>query len=142
MCLLFVLLATACGSDANYDRSAISDEVKSKKVRRLTESQIMLEAEKVGEKLAAANNNEFRGIIELYQAKADTVSLYAPQPDSVLNAMKDVYRYAADESIKAPAGIQANTDKLFYYCTMLPNDSSLLVLTLPKKYVNINIKDE
>lgn len=141
---LFLLIGPmlfSCNTDQKIDREAIRKEMKSREIRRLTESEVLIEAERIGGLATESSEEDLSKMMTTYQLKFDTIRWADVVADSTVNSIVDVYRYASESGLDVSKGVQASTDKLFYYCIPLSDSTGsqgVTILTIPKKELILN----
>ena len=139
--LLIGLMLFSCNTDQKIDREAIRKEMKSREIRRLTESEVLIEAERIGGLATESSEEDLSKMMTTYQLKFDTIRWADVVADSTVNSIVDVYRYASESGLDVSKGVQASTDKLFYYCIPLSDSTGsqgVTILTIPKKELILN----
>lgn len=115
--------------------------MKSREIRRLTESEVLIEAERIGGLATESSEEDLSKMMTTYQLKFDTIRWADVVADSTVNSIVDVYRYASESGLDVSKGVQASTDKLFYYCIPLSDSTGsqgVTILTIPKKELILN----
>ena len=92
--LLISSLFFGCDTKQKIDREAIKKEKKSREIRRLTESEVSLEAERVGSLISGSKGEELSQLTSTYNLKIDTIRWKDTVQDSTVSSIVDVYRYA------------------------------------------------
>lgn len=139
--VLISSLLFGCDTRQQIDREAIKKEMRSRELSRFTESEVLLEAERVGGLASTSTRDQLAKLIETYHLSIDTIRWDDAVQDSTISNIMDVYKYANTSGLDVSEGVQASTEKLFYYC--IPFKDSLgsqgvTILTLPKKEIVLN----
>ncbi|MGB3464552.1 MAG: hypothetical protein WBA74_04750 [Cyclobacteriaceae bacterium] len=143
--LLMAIAFFACDTKQNIDREAIKKEIKSREIIRLTDTQVQMEAERVGGLVTADSAVRRSELMTTYQIITDTVRWQDDISDSTFLAIREVYQYAGESGIDPPKGIQADGDKVFYYCVPITDSTGVagvVILTMPKKELVLNYTED
>ncbi|MEL6560297.1 MAG: hypothetical protein AAFQ94_19060 [Bacteroidota bacterium] len=138
-------LLFACNTNQKIDREAIKKEMKSREIRRFTDSEVLMEAERVGGLATESSIEERSKMMTTYQLTFDTIRWNDTVQDSIVNSIVDVYRYANESGLDVSKGVQASTNKLFYYCIPLSDTTGsqgVTILTIPKKELVLNFPED
>jgi len=139
-----LLFCYACGGQKQIDREAIKEEMKIRELKRITESEIQLEGEKIGNEYLKLEEKAKIEFIESYKLVFDSLLWDQNVPDSTLKAILEVYDYAHQEGQKMAVGVQGSDQKNLYFCSPLKEDENytgVMIVSIPRKYLIINYEN-
>ncbi len=143
--MLVSLFFTACDTRQQIDREAVKKEMKSREIRRLTDSEVQLEANRIGAIVSTSTGDELDSLMKTYNLIADTYRWEDAIQDSTINSIVDVFKFANANDQDVSKGVQVSTSKLFYYCIPLEDSigkQGVTVLTIPKKELILNFPEK
>ena len=119
--------------------------MKNREVKRILESDILLEGERVGKLVSSSSDSIAQELIAKYKIALDSIGWDSTPSDSTFSSILGVYQYANEEGLDMPEGIQTTTKKEFFYCMPLQqNDSTqgVIIMTIPRKDLILNYEVE
>ncbi|MEL7144936.1 MAG: hypothetical protein AAFO69_01105 [Bacteroidota bacterium] len=131
---LFAIIA--CDTRQSIDREAVKKEMKSREIKRVRESDVLLEGERVGKLISSSNDSLAKQLVDKYQIAYDTLLWGSTPKDSTISSILGVYQYASDENLDMPQGIQTTDQQELYYCIPLQQNDSILgvvIMRIPRK---------
>ena len=134
--ILAVFCLTQCDTRQNIDREAVKKEMLSREIKRVKESDILLEGERIGKLISESSDSLAQATVDKYQISYDSILWDSSPADSLLNTILDAYQFANESGYELPQGIQSQTDKTLYYCVPMEQSDSIsgvVVLSIPRK---------
>ena len=134
--LIILFTFSGCDTSQNIDREAVKKEMQSREIKRVLESDILLEGERIGKLISAGSDSIAAANIKKYQIVFDSIRWSSVPSDSTISSILDVYQYASEEGLDMPEGIQTTTKKELFYCIPLSENDSIqgvVIMTIPRK---------
>lgn len=134
--LLSFFAFTGCDTSQNVDREAVKREMQSREIKRVLESDILLEGERIGKLINTSSDSAAQQLIQKYFIEFDSIMWGSTPSDSTISSILSVYQYANEEGLDMPEGIQTTSKKQLFYCIPLQqNDTTrgVIVMTIPRR---------
>jgi len=127
------------------DREAVKEEIKRREIKRVTESEIQVEGERIGNELIIQEENNRSKYLSEYHISIDTLLWGQAPSDSTARAILEVYEYAFQNGQSMTVGIQGSDKQNLYFCSPIQNESGytgVYIMKMPRKYVILNYEIE
>ncbi len=143
--IALAVIILSCDTTQKVNREAVKEEMKSREVKRLTDSQIMEQATVIGDmayKALQLGDSSLSDFINKINIQIDTMKWgddpFSEQEKNILEA----YQYAMENKLPAESGIQGNDGKIFYFCAPYFEEQQMagvIILKILKKDIVLSI---